>query len=100
CATNVEVNVDLPHEHEHRLITRDEIVQGLSAAKTAATITVKFHDITVTVSGDGLTAQADVTVEVQVSGESEVVIQQMKFTLKKVDGKWLITKVQTVRPLS
>ena len=100
CASNVEISIDLPHESEHAVRTRDEIVQGLTAAKIAAGLKVKFQDISVTVSTDETSAQADLTVEAAVNGEADLIVQQVKVTLKKIDGKWLITKLQTVRPLS
>ena len=100
CASNVDISIDLPHHQHHALASRDDIVQGLTLAKTQGGLTVKFHDILVTIGPDGTTADAEVTIEAHVTGESDVIIQQMKFTLQKIDGQWLVTKVQTVRPLS
>lgn len=100
CASNVEISIDLPHEREHSTRSRDEIVQGLTAAKIAAGLKVKFQDITVTVSADGTSAQADLTAEVQTSDEPDLIVQQIQVTLKKIDGQWVVTKARTVRPLS
>jgi hypothetical protein len=41
-----------------------------------------------------------VTVEARVPGERDMMAQAMRFSLHKIDGKWLITRVQTVRSLS
>jgi hypothetical protein len=43
---------------------------------------------------------ADVTVDADVRGEHDSFLQEMKFTLCRVDGRWLITRVETVRVLS
>ena len=81
-------------------MSRDDIVQAVLAAHAAGGLTVKFPDINVMVSADKETAQADITVEAQVPGEQDMMVQEMKFTLRKTDGKWLITRVQTVRMFS
>jgi hypothetical protein len=61
---------------------------------------VKFPDINVTVAPDKQSAVADLTVEANISGERDPMVQEMKFTLQKIDGKWLITRVETVRTIS
>jgi hypothetical protein len=44
-----------------------------------------------------LSAIADVAMKVQVAGEKEINVEEMKFTFQKIDGDWLITRVETVR---
>ena len=61
---------------------------------------MKFPDIKVTVAPDQQTAVADLTVAVDISGEHDSVVQEMKFTLQKTGGEWLITRVETVRTFS
>jgi hypothetical protein len=99
-STNVEINIDLPGRQQNAAMSRDDIVQAVMAAQTAGGLTVKFPDINVTVGADKETAEADVTVEARVPGEQDMMVQEMKFTLRRIDGKWLITRVQTVRTLS
>lgn len=99
-STNVEINIDLPGRQQHGTMSRDDIVQAVLAAHSAGGLTVKFPDINVMVGADKETAQADITVEAQVPGEQDMMVQEMKFTLRKINGKWLITRVQTVRTLS
>jgi hypothetical protein len=72
----------------------------MMAAHLSGGLTVKFPDINVTVDPDQQSAQADITVEAQAPGEQDMTVQEMRFTLRKLDGKWLITRVQTVRTLS
>jgi hypothetical protein len=54
----------------------------------------------VTVAPDKQSAVADLTVQANISGEPDPIVQEMKFTLRKIDGRWLITRVETVRTLS
>jgi hypothetical protein len=99
-AANVELNVDLP-ELGQRTMDREEITQvALMARSRAGGVQVKFPDINITVAPDKQSAVADLTVETNVSGERESVGQEMKFTLRKTDGQWLITRVETVRTLT
>lgn len=100
-STNVEVNIDMPGRIRHTLMGRDEITQTALAARSAVGgLSVKFPDINVTVAPDKQSAVADLTVEANVSGEPDPIVQEMKFTLQKIDGRWLITRVETVRTFS
>ncbi len=101
CSTNVELAVDLPELARNSLMDREEISRMVYVARSrAGGVQVKFPDINITVAPDKQSAVADLTVQVNVSGERDPFLQQMKFTLKKIDGQWLITRVETVRSLS
>jgi len=99
-STNVDVKIDVPGHQEHRLAGREEIQQaalGLRASLKGVTVT--FPDIAVVVNADKEAAIADVTLQVKISGEQEMIVQEVKFTFGKINGKWLIVKVETVRTL-
>ena len=99
-AANVELNVDLP-ELGQRTMDREEITQlALMGRSRAGGVQVKFPDINITVAPDKQSAVADLTVEANVSGEHDSIVREMKFTLRKTDGQWLITRVETVRTLT
>ena len=99
-AATVELNVDLP-ELGQRTLDREELTQlALMARSRAGGVHVKFPDITITVAPDKQSAVADLTVEANISGEHDSVVREMKFTLRKTDGQWLITRVETVRTLT
>jgi hypothetical protein len=100
-STNVEMNVDLPELGQHRSMDREEITRvALMARSRAGGLQVKFPDINITVAPDKQSAVADLTVEARVSGERDPIVREMKFTLQKTEGQWLITRVETVRTLS
>ncbi|MGD0087543.1 MAG: hypothetical protein ABSC24_10495 [Verrucomicrobiota bacterium] len=100
-STNVEIDLDVPGRLQHTILGRDEITQTAVAARsTVSGLSVKFLDVTVTLGPDKQSAVADFTVEARVGGEPDLIVQEMKFTLRKIDGQWLITRVETIRTLS
>ena len=99
--TNVEMNLDLAGHVQNSPMTREEITQAvLLAGSGSGSLKVKFPDVNVTVAPDRQSAVANVTIEATLSGEHDPVVQEMKFTLQKIDGQWLITRVETVHTLS
>jgi hypothetical protein len=100
-ASNVVLALTLPVHVEQSTLDRDEITQAVLASRQQATdLDVKFPDINVTVAPDKNSATADVTVDATVSGQHDAILQEVKFTFQKVDGHWLISRVETVRVLS
>jgi hypothetical protein len=61
---------------------------------------VQFPDINITVAPDKQSAVADLTIAVSIAGEHDSIVQEMKITLQKISGQWLIIRVETVRTLS
>ncbi len=97
-STNIEINIDVPGRVHHSFMGREEITQAALAARSGTgSLTVKFPDIEVTVAPDRQSAVADLTLEANIPGEPNPIVQEMKFTLQKTDGEWLITRVETVR---
>jgi hypothetical protein len=100
CATNVEVNIDIPGHQDRQWNGREEILQAaLGARATLNSLNVTFPDVSLIIGPDKESALADLTAEARISGDSDLFVQEMKFTLSKVGGQWLITRVQTVQTL-
>jgi hypothetical protein len=100
-STNVELNVDLPELGRRNSMDREEITQAaLMGRSRAGGLRVKFPDINITVAPDQQSAGVDLTVEANISGERDSIVREMKFTLQKTGGQWLITRIETVRTLS
>ncbi len=90
-----------PGRVEHTFSSRDEIMQAAAAAYSALNgIKVEFLDVNVMVGADKQSATAGLTLKAQAAGDKDFIAQEMKFTLQKIDGKWLITRVETVRTLT
>jgi len=99
-STNVDVKIDVPGHQEHRLAGREEIQQAALALRASVQgVAVSFPDVTVIVNADQESAIADVTLQVKIAGEQDVIVQEVKVTLRKINGPWLIVKVETVRTL-
>jgi len=100
-AQDVEVNVDIPGRPEQEFASRNEIVQAdVGARASGQSLKVKFQDINVKLSPDKLSAVANLTAIANWSGERDSIIQELKFTLAISDGKWVITRVETLKTLS
>jgi hypothetical protein len=100
-STNIEVNIDVPGRVQHDFMGRDEITQAALASRSAVSgLHVKFPDVSVTLARDKQSATAEVTLVATVSGEGDAIVQELKFTFQKMDGQWLITRVETIRTLS
>jgi hypothetical protein len=99
-ADKIELNVDVPGLHPDAITSREELKQAAMAAATIARgIQTDFDDIKIELNPDRLAAYVDLTLNGKVTGESDPIIQQLKINLKKIDGDWLITKVQTIKTL-
>jgi hypothetical protein len=101
CSPTLQVKLAAPANVEHTFESRDEIVQSDLAARTAfgGSLKVEFVDVLVTVAPDKQSAAADLTARMQSAG-GDLNVQEIKFTLQKVDGQWLITRAETVRTFS
>ncbi|MDD5139988.1 MAG: hypothetical protein PHY43_07000 [Verrucomicrobiales bacterium] len=102
CSPDLQVKLAAPVNVEHTFESRQEIVQSVLAARSTfgGTLKVEFVDVLVTLAPDKQSAEADLTARMQSSGSKELNVQEIKFTLKKVDGQWLVTRVETVRTFS
>ncbi len=100
-STNIEINLDVPGRVQHTILGRDEITHtAVAAGSTTSSLSVKFLDVDVTIGPDKRSAVADFTVEARVGDDQDLIVQEMKFTLQKIGGQWLITRVETIRTLS
>ena len=98
---DVDVEVNLAGFEPISLHGRDEILQIATAAGSRLTsLKVEFPDMNITFGADGTTAKVNLTGKAIIPGERDVSAQEFDFQLKKVDGKWLIYHVETVRTLS
>jgi hypothetical protein len=100
-STNVELNVELPELGRRNSMDREEITRfALLARSRAGGVQVKFPDLNITVAPGKRSAVVDLTVTAAIGGEPDSIVQEMKFTLHKIGGQWLITSVETVRTLT
>lgn len=98
---DVEVSVDVPGLQRVKLSGRDNLLTAAMAVRgNLSSLKVDLLDINITFNPDKTTAIVSLTLKVQVNGERDFTPQEMKFTMKKVKGEWLIRGAETVRTLS
>lgn len=99
---NVQVVMDAPGAESHSLnfTRREELTQAAMAAKSFASgVKAEFQDMSIQVAPDAQSATADLMLQAKVSGENDMIAQELKFTFKQTNGDWLITRVETVKSL-
>jgi hypothetical protein len=97
----VEVSVDVPGLQRVKLSGRDNLLTAAMAVRgNLSSLKVDLLDINITFSPDKTTAIVSLTLKVQANGERDFTPQEMKFTMKKVKGEWLIREAETVKTLS
>jgi hypothetical protein len=101
CTDDIEIVVELPGAGRHQVSGHDELFAGAMGARTlVAGLNVEFKDVTVTVAPDKQSAIAILTGKGNVPGEKDLLVQEMKFKLKKVGRGWYIQRIETVKSLS
>jgi len=97
----VEVDVSVPGYEQLTIHGRDEVTQTAAGARTRlSSLTVEFLDMNIIVDADRQSAKVNLTGKATVPGEKDVSAQEFNFMMKKVDGKWEIYRVETVKTLS
>jgi len=100
-SNHVELKLAVPELSQRDSLDHEEIVQLVLLARSrAGGLKITFPDINVTVAPDRQSAVADLTVEANLTGERDSLLQEMKFILRRMDGRWLIVRVETVQTLS
>jgi hypothetical protein len=100
-SSDAEIRFDSPGHGQQSLDGRDEILQAIMAVKSAVkSIKVEFPDVVVRLVPGKNKALADVTVRGTVSGERDLYIQEMNFHLEKIEGRWLVKRVEPVKTLN
>jgi hypothetical protein len=99
--TDVDVEVNLSGYEPISLHGRDDVLQAVTLARGRLTsLKIEFPDINISLGADGQTAKVNLTGKGIIPGERDVSAQEFNFMMKKVDGKWLIYQVETVKTLS
>lgn len=100
---DIEISVDVPGLSRQKLSGQDELLKAAMAIRTSgyiSNIKVELVDINITFAPGKDSAIVNLTLKVQANGEKEFTPQEMKFTMKKIKGEWLIREAETVKTLS
>lgn len=99
--TDVDVEVDVSGYEPMSFHGRDEVLQAAAGARGRLTsLKVEFPDMNITLDPDRQGAKVNLTGKATVPGERDVTAQEFNFFMKKVDGKWMIYRVETVKTLA
>jgi hypothetical protein len=99
-STDAEINFDVSGVGARSLSGRDEIREAAAAGFASVTsLKVQFQDATAHVGPDRQTAEVSCTAHVTAGDNKDTGIQELHFQFRKIDGDWLITKVETVKTL-
>ncbi len=100
CADRVEITVDVPGQSQRTFNGRDELMQAaIGARSVVSALKVEFFDLTVTLGPDRTSAVVNLTAKGKIPEERDFMVQELKFTFKKINGDWLINRVETVKTL-
>lgn len=98
---DVVITADVPGHGQHSIESRQELLQAVMSIRSRLDgLKVEFLDVNVTLGPDKQTATVDLTGKATIPGQSDFSVQELNFSLKKVEGKWVIYKVETVKTLS
>ena len=99
--TDADIEVNVAGFDPLTLHGREEIQQAaMLARQRLSSLKIEFPDMNITIDPGGQTAKVNLTGKAEIPGERDISAQEFNFLLKKVDGKWLIYKIETVRTLS
>lgn len=99
-STDAQIVLEIQGVGRGALNGRDEIREAAARGFTGLkSLDVKFLDTTATLGADRQSAEVNCTAEVQIGGSKEQGVQELVFQLKKIDGAWLITRVESVKTL-
>jgi len=100
CTPDVEIIVDVPGHSRETVNGREELLQKALAARALGTLKVEFLDLTVTFAPDKKSAVVTLTGKGQIASEKDnLMVEELKFTMKRVEDAWLIARVETVKPM-
>ena len=98
---DVEIRADLPGRAAVTITGRDDVREKTMALRSLGVgLQVEFLDINVIVAPDKNSAEANLTLKGRIAGEKDLIVQELKLLLNKIDGDWKIKRVVTVKTLS
>lgn len=99
-STDAQIIIEVRGAGTANLNGRDEIREtagkGFMGLKS---LNVKFLDATASVAPDKQNAEVDCTAEIHVNDNPDIGAQEIKFTFKKIEKEWMITRVESVKTL-
>ncbi len=98
--SDTQITIELPGRFDQTINGRDEVQEkALAARAMLAGLKVEFVDVSVAVAPDGQAAVAHLTGKANIPGDTMPQVEELKMGFKKVEGDWLIQRVENVQTL-
>ena len=95
----VIINMDVRGSSRQSVAGREALLTAMRAARvTVGWLTVTFLDVGVVLGADKTSAMVNLTAQAKWPGDFQV--QELQLTMRKIDGDWVIIRVETVKTLS
>lgn len=99
-ASDAQIVIETTGAGARTLSGSDEIREAaIGGFGTLPSLNVQFLDITAQVGADRQSAEANCTAQVRVGEGKDYEVQELRFRLRKIDGDWRISRVETVKTL-
>jgi ketosteroid isomerase-like protein len=99
-APNIHVVLDVPGGRSQTFDNRAEVLQAVMAARSSLkNLQAQFTDLAINVSPDTQSAVALLTAKARIGGEPDLLVELLRFSFKNTNDDWLITGLETVKPL-
>jgi hypothetical protein len=96
----VVVSVSAPGADPAEINGREDLLEHAQAGYVVVKgLKATFSDPNIEMTPGNEEAIVDVAFRADVSGEKDAVVEELKFGLKKIEGTWLITRVESVNTL-
>jgi hypothetical protein len=99
--TDAEIVLNIPELANRTFSGRDEIREtALAGYASIRSLNLQFLDASVRLGADKQTADVSCTAKVDAGDRRDFGVQELHIQFKKVDGTWLIFRIETVKTLS
>ncbi len=99
-SADAEIIVNVPEVGKKSLVGREEIRQAVLAVRSNLKgLKVEFLDINLELDRQRQSATAELTAKATAKAERDFGVQELQVQLKKLDGRWCLTRIETVKTL-
>jgi ketosteroid isomerase-like protein len=94
------VKVEVAGLDTRSLSGRDDLLQAVAAARAGLQeARIQLHEVAVQVDPAGRAATAQLVATAYLNGTGNPVVQELRLQLGKIEGRWKIVRVETMRGL-
>lgn len=99
-ARDARIEINIRGLRDQNIEGREQLFElGLAARSTGPGATIELLDPVIDFSGSRDGAIVGVTLKAQISGQPDLIVQELRLTMRKRSGEWLIERVETVKTL-